>query len=419
MITFLKSTYHYCLACLGNILYGFPSKKIFVLGVTGTKGKSTTLELINAILEAAGKKTALVSSIRFKVGDDSKQNTTGMTMPGRFFIQRFLRKAVNSGCQYFLMEVTSQGILQHRHRFIDFDAAIFTNLHPEHIESHGSFEKYRDAKISFFRYVAGKSKKFGKLFFINKNDAAGARFADRVIGSGKVVYFAIDDFVRRPGDGRARLSEWLKNDFNMANAAAAAAFAESQNIGWPIIEKTFSSFSGVPGRMEYISREPFAVVIDYAHTPDSLEKVYQALRGAAPGNLICVFGAAGGGRDKWKRPVMGKIAAEYCDQIILTNEDPYDEQPEAIINQIADGCSQVQNPPEPKQGLVRGTAKSKIQKIINRREAINNAIDSARKGDAVIITGKGSEPWMHVARGEKIPWNEKETVLEILKNTKI
>src|SRR3989338_2105757 len=138
MITFLKSTYHYCLACLGNILYGFPSKKIFVLGVTGTKGKSTTLELINAILKAAGKKTALVSSIRFKVGDDSKQNTTGMTMPGRFFIQRFLRKAVNSGCQYFLMEVTSQCILQHRHRFIDFDAAIFTNLRPEHIEAHGS-----------------------------------------------------------------------------------------------------------------------------------------------------------------------------------------------------------------------------------------------------------------------------------------
>ena len=174
---FLKSIYHFFLAWVGALLYGFPSRKIFVLGVTGTKGKSTTLELINAILQSSGKKTALISSIRFKIADDTTKNTSGMSMPGRFALQRFLRKAVRAGCQYALVEVTSQGILQHRHRFIDFDAALFTNLHPEHIEAHGSFENYRAAKVSFFEDVAERSGKSPKRFFINEADKSAQYFS--------------------------------------------------------------------------------------------------------------------------------------------------------------------------------------------------------------------------------------------------
>ncbi len=400
-----KSAYHYLLAWFGTLIYGFPSRKIFVLGVTGTKGKSTTIELINAILESAGKKTALISSIRFKVAGETIKNMSGMSMPGRLALQKFLWKAVRAGCQYALVEVTSQGIVQHRHRFIDFDAALFTNLHPEHIEAHGSFEKYRDAKVSFFEDVAEYSKKPKKIFFINEADKSAEHFAAAADENVKVVYFSRETFIRRElGGGQESIGDWLSSNFNLENAAAASAFAESQGLGWPEIKKALQNFTGAPGRLEYVQRAPFAVVIDYAHTPDSLEKVYEKLASdlSRNGKLICVLGAAGGGRDKWKRPAMGRVASEYCDEVILTNEDPYDERPESIINEIAAGFS------EP------GSPKKEYLKIIDRREAIAKAITLAKKGDVVIITGKGSEDWIHVSGGKKIPWSEKKVVEEIL-----
>jgi len=211
MINWLKNIYHYLLAWLGSIIYWFPSRKIFVLGITGTKGKSTTLELINAVLGAAGKKTALISSLRFKIGDKTIKNTTGMTMPGRFFIQRKLRKAVNAGCQYFLMEVTSQGILQHRHRFIEFDAALVTNIQPEHIEAHGSFDKYRQTKIGFFKYVAFRQtqSKPKKLFFINDEDQSKSYFMNVVNGYGKVIYFSRENFIEKGlKRGKESIGDW-------------------------------------------------------------------------------------------------------------------------------------------------------------------------------------------------------------------
>lgn len=411
----MRKIYHYSLAWLGNILYGFPSKKIFVLGVTGTKGKSTTVELINAILEAAGKKTVLLSSVRFKIDKEAEKNTTGMTMPGRFFIQRFLRKAVNAGCEYAIIEVTSQGVLQHRHRFINWNAALFLNLHPEHIEAHGSFEKYRESKVKLFADTARYSKKKNKLFFINEGNASYQYFIDAVhkclkascgpndCKCGFAVYFSRESFIEKElNKGKERIGDWLSSDFNLENAAAATAFAISQGIEWSLIKKTLRNFIGVPGRMEILQEKPFRVVIDYAHTPDSLEKVYQTLTENSRlttqnSKLICVLGAAGGGRDKWKRPVMGKIAAEYCKEIILTNEDPYDENPAQILSEIKSGI-----------------ARSKVSEVLDRREAIQKAIGSARKGDTVIITGKGSEDWIHVARGKKVAWNEREIVKELL-----
>lgn len=404
MLDFAKNIYHLCLAWLSNIFYGFPSRKLFVLGVTGTKGKSTTVELINALLEAAGKKTAVISSLRFKIDKENQKNKTGMTMPGRFFIQKLLRQAVNAGCDYALVEVTSQGILQHRHQFIDWDAAMFLNLQPEHIEAHGSFEKYREAKVSFFRYVAEKSRKKNKLFFVNEDDASREYFVSAVGTRGKIKYYSREEFIEKDLDrGKISIGDWLSSQFNLENAAAAAAFAVSQGINWKLIQKTFKSFKGVPGRMEMIQEKPFRVVIDYAHTPDSLEKIYQVFfsqRSNGGGQkLICVLGSAGGGRDKWKRPAMGKIAAEYCQAIFLTNEDPYDENPEEILDQIESGVKK----------------KTKVYKILDRREAIKKALDLARKGDTVIITGKGSESWLHLAQGKKIPWCERCVVKEVLK----
>ena len=404
MLNYLKNIYHYVLAWAGSILYWFPSREIFVLGVTGTKGKSTTVELINEILEAAGKKTAMISSLRFKIGDQSIKNLSSNTMPGRFFIQRKLRQAVNAGCKYFLMEVTSQGIAQHRHRFIDFDAALYTNVKPEHIEAHGSFENYRDAKVSFFDYVAHHSKKPAKLFFVNEDDSSKSYFVHAVNGSGRVVYFSRNNFIEKEMD-KMKIADWFLNNFNLENVAAAAAFAKARDIDWQVIKKVLSKFDGIPGRLEEIQNHPFRVMIDYAHTPDSLEKVYEAL--SASQKLICVLGAAGGGRDKWKRPVMGKIAAEYCKAIVLTNEDPYDENPETILKEIESGFSQI---PNPKFQILKN-----YWKILDRKEAIKKAISLAKAGDIVIITGKGSESWLHMAGGKKIAWDEKRVVEEILR----
>ncbi|TSC89765.1 MAG: Uncharacterized protein G01um10143_255 [Parcubacteria group bacterium Gr01-1014_3] len=406
MFSFFKNIYHYTLALLGSIFYGRPSRKLFVIGVTGTKGKSTTAELINAILEAAGKKTALISSVRFKVGDESVKNATSMTMPGRFFIQSLLRRAVNKGCEYAIIEVTSQGTLQHRHRFIDWDAAMFLNLHKEHIEAHGSFDKYRNAKLEFFRYAAKDSRKAKKLFIINEEDPAREYFANLVAGAGRTIYFSREDFIEKKLDnGRDSVSDWIGNSFNLENAAAATAFAESQGIGWDKIHKTLENFKGVPGRMEIIQTEPFRVIVDYAHTPDSLEKLYRGLSEDKnkTKKLICVLGAAGGGRDKWKRPVMGESAARYCREIFLTNEDPYDEDPEQILADIKSGVLNSKFPI------------SNLHVVLDRREAIHKAIRSAKKGDTVIITGKGSESWLHIAGGKAIPWDERGIVEEELK----
>ena len=397
----LRLKYHYFLAWLGSIVYRHPSQKLFVLGVTGTKGKSTVIELINAILEAANKKTALISSVRFKIDAESQRNLTGMTMPGRFFIQKFLKKAVAKECQYMLIEVTSQGMLQYRDRFIDFDAALITNLEPEHIEAHGSFEKYRASKLGFFRNIVAHSKKSEKLFFINSEIKDYNYFASVVDGD-KVISYHKKDLTK------VNLKTKLLGDFNLENIAAAASFIRSQGIDWDTIRNVVEVFDGVPGRLEFIQKEPFSVIIDYAHTPDSLEKVYQALKNlkVKDSKLIGVFGSAGGGRDVWKRPVMGQIAAKYCDQIILTNEDPFNEEPVEILHQIAEG--------------IKGSGLNKKYKIIiSRQEAIRAAIKMASKGDVIIITGKGSELYIRIARGKKIPWNEKEIVQKILNEEKI
>ncbi len=425
-MNYLFSIYHWVLAWVGGFIYGHPSRRIFVIGVTGTKGKSTTIEFLSAILEAAGKKTALSSTVRRKVLNEEKRNTSGNSMPGRFFLQGFLKKAVKAGAEYALIEVTSQGVIQHRHRFIDWDAAFLTNLAPEHIEAHGSFENYRAAKVSFFEYLA-RSRKKEKYFFVNGNDSNAEYFvkAGERISGGRVFIYTKEKFLGEclkngldltSREKRRAVNNWLWGDFNLDNAAAGLAFAGSQKISWPVARKAITEFGGLIGRLEFVQREPFAVVVDGAHTPDSLEKVYQNLRpevlyglpgqGAPGGKLICVLGSAGGGRDKWKRPEMGKIAARYCDAVVLTDEDPYDEDPSQILAEIKSGISNFQFPI------------SNLYEILDRKEAIKKAISLAEKNDAVVATGKGSEMSIHIAHGKTIPWDEKETIKEALNSLK-
>ena len=366
--------YHFSWSFLGAVVYGFPSRDIFVIGITGTKGKTTVIELLNHILETAGQKTAVLSSIKIKVGEEEDKNKTETTMPGRFFTQRFLKQAVKADCRYAIIEVTSEGIAANRHRFIKWDVAALINLAPEHIEAHGSFEKYKEAKLKLFRIAK-------KLCFINKDDQYAQEF--KQADQGRVVWFS-----------KSELKSQLVGEFNQYNIGLAEAIAQELEINKEDINEAIAKFKGIAGRMEFIQKDPFAVVVDYAHTPDSLRAVYQSLK-PTYNRLICVLGSAGGGRDKWKRSELGKIAAEYGDEIILTNEDPYNEDPEKIIEEVAQGCPQA-------------------QKIVDRGEAIKAAIKLAQPGDVVIITGKGSETTIHIKGGKVVAWSDKETVLNNL-----
>lgn len=382
---FLLSWYHYKLALLGAVLYGFPSRKLKVIGVTGTSGKSTTVDFITRILEEAGNKVASLSSIRFKVGEQEWENKYKMTMPGRFVIQKFLKQAKDADCKFVVLEVTSEGIKQHRHRFINFDAAVFTNLTPEHIESHGGFENYRNEKLKLFKATKN-------IHVINTGDENAKYFWD--ISAKQKIEFSIKD-AKNTG-----FSLNLIGDFNILNALAAISVAKAYGISFDVCKKALEKVRTIPGRMEVVNKNP-AVVVDYAHTPAQLEAVYKTMSEfKKQGKLICVLGSCGGGRDKWKRPVLGKLAGEYCDNIIITNEDPYDENPVDIINQVADGAG------------------NKAKKISDRRQAIEKAIESAKKDDAVIITGKGSEIWMCVGNNRKIPWSDKNIAEEALEKIK-
>jgi UDP-N-acetylmuramoyl-L-alanyl-D-glutamate--2,6-diaminopimelate ligase len=418
--SFLIGWYHFFMALLGVLIYRFPSRKLKVIGVTGTNGKSTVVEMVSKILEdynppttlplasgeraPAGYKVASISSIKFKIGDKEWLNTLKMTMPGRFKIQKFLRQAAETNCQYLVLEVTSEGIKQHRHRFIDFAVAVFTNLTPEHIETHGGFEKYREAKRKLFKATKG-------IHIINLDDENAEYFLR--FPAHKKIGFTLNEMSREPFSAiKAKNIQVLQSglkffvddtefnlkllgEFNIYNALAAICVGLSQGISLETCKKALEKIEVIPGRMEEVISQPFKVFVDYAFTPNALEKVYQTIKNNfKPKKLICVLGATGGGRDKWKRPILGKLTREYCDEVIVTNEDPYNEDPMEIINQVADGAGE------------------KAKKFLDRRRAISEALKIAKEGDVIIITGKGCEPWICVTGGKKIPWDDRQVVKE-------
>lgn len=383
---FVLRWYHKKLAYLGALVYRFPSKKLKVVGVTGTNGKSTVVELATKIFEEAGYKTVSLSSIRFKIIDKEWQNKLKMTMPGRLRIQKLLRKAVKAKCKFAVLEVTSEGIKQFRHKFIDFEVAVFTNLTPEHIEAHGSMKKYREAKGNLFE--AAKN-----IHIINLDDENAEYFLQ--FPAKKKYSYGLEQGDINQRDLKLQLS--LLGNFNIYNALAAICVGVSQGIDLEICKRAVQKVKVIPGRMEEVISEPFKVFVDYAFTPNALEKVYRTVRNDfSPKKMTCVLGACGGGRDKWKRSVLGEIAAKFCDEVIITNEDPYDEDPMEIIRQVDIGAD----------------GKGKI--ILDRREAIRKSLEISGPGDAVIITGKGSEPWI-IAKGKKIPWDDREIVREEFK----
>lgn len=385
---YLRPIYHFLLALIAVWRYRFPSRQLYVIGITGTKGKTTTAELISAILEKAGHRTAISSTLRFKVGDQSQANLKKMTMPGRGFVHKILRQAIEAKCTHAVIEMTSEGAKQFRHKFIALDALIFTNLTPEHIESHGSYERYVEAKLKIAKALE-RSPKTNKILVVNTDSKEADKFlATRVVN--KITY------------GKNKIEDWMRvlpGEFNAYNVLAAVTLARAMKIKEEIIRQAISECQSVRGRMEKVISEPFEVIVDYAHTTDSLRQVYQVFNpnplATRNYKLIAVLGGTGGGRDKWKRPEMGKVATQYCDRIFLTNEDPYDEDPRQIVEQIA-----------------AVIPKDKYEIEMDRRLAIRKALTIAQPKDVVIITGKGTDPYIMGPRGSKIPWDDAEVARE-------
>lgn len=398
IFSFFNPAYHWILAYSSAIYYRFPSRKIKVIGVTGTKGKSTTTEILNAILEKAGYKTALSNTIRYKIGDISNRNLFKMSTPGRFFLQKFLRQAVNNGCQYAILEITSQASLTFRHRFIELDTLIFTNLTPEHIEAHGSYENYRDAKLDIAKNMVKSSKSICTII-ANTDDKESSLFlnciADKKIGYSlkDAEPYSLQENITFTYEGRSIHSK-LQGLFNLYNILSAIVCAKNENVKLDDIVSVVESLQAIPGRVEKIEAKNFTVIVDYAHTADSLKKLYEAFKSKS---LIGVLGGTGGGRDVWKRKEMGKIADDYCKEIILTNEDPYDEDPMQIIDDVRSGLTN-----------------HKPLVILDRREAIRQALKLARPNDVVLITGKGTDPYIMGPNNSKQPWSDAEVVREEL-----
>lgn len=401
----LQPTYHYLLAIAGAVVYRFPSRSLIVIGVTGTKGKSTVTEMLTAVLEAGGYKTATLSTIKFKIGPTEERNLYKMTMPGRFFVQRFLRRAVHAGCTHAVIEMTSEGAKQFRHKGIELDGLIFTNLTPEHIESHGSFERYKQAKLELAKAVA-QSRKRPRYLVANIDDEHGQDFLNFSVE--KILPYSLSDlqhYSLHP-DGVTLVIDNhtirvpLVGTFNVYNALAAITLGQALGISIEQIQKAFKNMPVVRGRVEHFRSSPGAkkhvtVIVDYAHTPDSLTKLYEAFADKAK---VAVLGNTGGGRDTWKRPEMATIAENFCEHVFLTNEDPYDEDPEAIVADMAKGIHN----------------QAKLSIIMNRREAIYAAIERVRPGGYVIVSGKGTDPYIMGPNNTKEPWSDAEVVQEEL-----
>jgi len=417
----LRSPYHFFWACAAALVYGFPGRRVSVIGVTGTNGKTTVVHALHDMFRATGAGVASVSSLRFKINDREKPNLLKMTMPGRFHLQRFLAQARRAGCRTVILEVTSEGITQHRHRFIGFHGGVLTNITPEHIESHGSFAAYRAAKARLFRALPQDG-----FAVLNDEDPSAIGFAAQIrasvvrYGRSRItlpdVAFPVSVREVTPRSIRFTVGDIafgvpLGGDFNVMNMLAAVAAGLASNIPADRIAASLARFKPPAGRLEYIIEDPFAVVVDYAHTPDALESVYKTLSSGNPKSeirnpkLICVLGSAGGGRDKWKRPEMGKIAAAHCREVILTSEDPDDEDPARIVSEIQSGMT---SPAQVSERNLGGQDDQlpMIKIVLDRRGAIREALQDAKPGDTVIITGMGAQPWFIDRGGKKIPWDE-------------
>jgi len=417
------------LANLACAFYHYPAQHLCTIGVTGTDGKTTTSNLISTILEAAGKRTGLMTTVNFKVGGREWENATRQSTLEALEVQQFLRQTLDAGATHAVIEANSHGLALQRVHGCDFDVGVVTNITHEHLDFHKTIEGYRRAKARLFEMLEPtRDKGLGvqPVAILNRDDvsyevlkpycrvpildygidqAAAVRAVDLQLNTDSTCFRVL--VMERNGlnlPGSEFLIETpLIGRFNVSNCLAAIATAYSQGVQAVDIVRGLSAVKGISGRMERINEgQQFAVVVDYAHTPDSLKKVLHILRPLTPGKLMVVFGSAGE-RDVQKRPIMGHIAAELADFFVITDEDPRDEDRESILRAVAAGAEEA--------GKQEGRD---FLCIADRTQAIAAAFAHAQVGDTVLLAGKGHEQSILMGR-EKLPWDARRVAREQLR----
>jgi UDP-N-acetylmuramoyl-L-alanyl-D-glutamate--2,6-diaminopimelate ligase len=392
----VKNYYHLAQAIIASIYYGFPGRKLHVIGVTGTDGKTTTTNIIYHIFKTAEKKVSMISTISAVIGGASYDTGFHTTTPSAFAVQKYLRKAVDEGSDYMILEVTSHALDQYRAWGIPFAAAALTNVTHEHLDYHKTYDNYLRSKMRLLEQA--------DICLINKDDQS---FEKIHISKRKVVTYGLGkDADLNPEVFPFKTS--LHGVFNQYNCLAAIGVARSFNIDDTIIRDALRTVSQLTGRDEVVYDKDFTVIIDFAHTPNALEQILKTVTKeyGKHGRIIHVFGSAGQ-RDASKRPLMGKYSWEYANITIVTAEDPRDEPVEKITDDIICGMDDPTTEAENKHKYVL--------RIPDRQEAITKAIKVAKKGDVVLITGKGHEQSMNFGHGET-PWSDHEAVAEALRN---
>ena len=395
-------------------VYGMPSKRLRVIGVTGTNGKTTTCHMIASILEASGEKVGMATTTSFQINEKKWTNTTNMTTMSPFALQKLLSQMAAAGCTYAVVETSSHAISQYRNWGIRYFAVAMTNVTHEHLDYHKTFSDYVEAKTKLFQMhprvaVANADdqnyRKFlqypaGKKYTYSQSSRAEIT-ARKVMPNPNGTFFTLVF-----PTVQIAIDLNLIGLFNVSNALCAAAVCYGLDISPENIKKGLELVKSVPGRMEKVDTgQDFTVMIDYAVTPDSLEKLYTTLRPSVTGKIIAVLGSCGD-RDKTKRPLMGAVAGRLCDYVIVTDEEPYTEDPRDIIEQVASGV-----PKGKKTPLKLGEDYFKID---NRRDGIAKALSLAKRGDLVAITGMGAQEFKVVGK-KHLPWSDRKVITEELR----
>jgi len=422
----LFKLYHYLLALAANFFYGSPSDKLIVIGVTGTSGKSTVAYLITRILEKAGFRVGCSSTVMFKVNKREWLNDKKVTMVGRFALQKLIKSMVAANCQYAVIETTSQGIEQFRHLGINYDVLVLTNLYPEHIEAHGSFANYKNAKLKLFKKLETEAPKLmagvkvKKAIVVNLDDEHAPDFVQPAAEE-KYGFTLKNNFLDQVKSLRADLAAATATGVeftvglqkfqvprygwhNIYNSLAAVTVGLSQGLSLKSMAEGLADLPPLPGNFEKIEAgQPFKIFVDYAFEPKAVAALYEIVKALPHQKIIHVLGSTGGGRDRARRPILGELAGQNADYVIVTNEDPYDDDPQIIIDEVAAGAA--------KAGK---KINQNLFKVLDRRAGITKALSLAAAGDVVLITGKGCEQAIVVKNNKKIPWDDRRVAREEL-----